>query len=480
MDEVEFTAHIHEIILASAPAFGKAASNAKRNKAVHGRILISTPGDLDDAPTQEALKIIKTTAQWTEQMYDMSKGEMKSYLDANTGNSPCPIVYVEYNYKQLGEGQEWFNRQCGLLLHDKIAIRREILLQRVNGSNNSPFDMADLMAITDSKKRPIREEIIMGKYKLDIYEEIDKRKVVCISIDTSTGIGQDSNAITVINPHTKRPIAEFSCRYMSSVDLRKFVYILVKKYYPNAFIVPERNMGGYALVDELMETDISHQIYFENVTSIESTMDDRLDSHGFLKQDAMQRKIRGVQTTGKNREMMMKILNTHVREHKDTFVTQNIIADLNNLVLTSGGKVEAAKGKHDDSIMSFLIGLYVIYYGKNLARFGYVPGLTDEDKARMNTGIHQTFETDILTQLQEQVDQGIIDERFVDGFKTGSKSDMDSYNEYEQAIIQARARMAAYEDPYAISQSRNLGTDEADIYSNKGSIPGSFFTELNS
>lgn len=469
-DEVEFTPFIYNIIMASAPAYKTASAHAKRNRAVHGRVFITTPGDLDSQPTQDALKIISKTARWTERMYDFTKQELADYLESNAKESG--IVYVEYNYKQLGEGEEWLNEMSRLLMYDQITIRREIHLQRLNGSNNSPFSMEDLMAITDLKKQPIREEIIMGRYKLDIYKDIDRRKIVIVSVDTSTGIGQDNNAITIINPDTLEPVAEFKCPYMSSPDLRKFVYILVKKYYPNAIITPERNMGGYALVDELLQTDIGHRIYYEDKADITSNMDAKLDSDGYLKREAAQRRVRGVQTTGKSRELMMKILNTHVQDHKEKFITQNITSDLNNLILTKTGKVEAAKGQHDDSIMSYLIGLYVIYYGKNLAKFGYVRGINSEEKEQ-NSGLIYDENT-ILSELERYSD-GTVD---VQSFKSASKDVETSYDEYERLIMETRRKMNAYHDPYSINEARSVGEEYESNTS--ASIPLSLFSELNS
>ena len=47
------------------------------------------------------------------------------------------------------------------------------------------------------------------------------------------------------------------------------------------------------------------------------------------------------------------------------------------------GKIQAAVGAHDDCVMSWLIGLFVYYYGKNLNRYGLVRGYkppTEQEK----------------------------------------------------------------------------------------------------
>ena len=49
------------------------------------------------------------------------------------------------------------------------------------------------------------------------------------------------------------------------------------------------------------------------------------------------------------------------------------------------GKIQASPNAHDDSVMSWLIGLYVYYYGKNLNRYGLIKGYkppTEADRMR--------------------------------------------------------------------------------------------------
>ena len=46
-------------------------------------------------------------------------------------------------------------------------------------------------------------------------------------------------------------------------------------------------------------------------------------------------------------------------------------------LVRKNGKVQAAAGEHDDSIMSYLIALYVYTYGKNINRWGIVKGMKE-------------------------------------------------------------------------------------------------------
>lgn len=76
---------------------------------------------------------------------------------------------------------------------------------------------------------------------------------------------------------------------------------------------------------------------------------------------------------------MFSLLDDYVKNHKESFVGHNVIDDLMKLVRIRS-KIQAITGAHDDCIMSFLMCLYVYYYGNNLARYGFTRGgIPDEE-----------------------------------------------------------------------------------------------------
>lgn len=126
-DEVEFTKYIKTIIEAAGPAFATASANAKRNKSLSSRLFSSTPGDLDSQAGQDAAALVEGMCTWSEKFYDMKDEELEEYVELNSTNK---IVYIEYQYPQLGKDEEWFRNVCRLLNNNPLKIKREILLQR--------------------------------------------------------------------------------------------------------------------------------------------------------------------------------------------------------------------------------------------------------------------------------------------------------------------------------------------------------------
>ena len=368
-------------------------------------IITSTPGDLDTRAGMEALEVIECTCKFSESFYDKDIEDVKEYISVNSSNN---IVYIEYQYQQLGKDEAWFNRVCALLNNSKLKIAREIFLRRLHGSSLSPYELEDLQAIQDLKGTIIEELYINRIFKLNIYEKLDKGTIYFVGVDVAGGYGADNSAITIWNPYTLKTVAEFKSAHIGVKALIQFLYVLVKKYLPRAILAIERNYNGEAVLDHLRDTDIRGNLYFDNSKSA-TNVDDKLDSKGFLVQEARNRQLYGIYTHAESRERMFGLLETFVKEHKESFVGEYIIDDLMKLVRTKQGKIAAQSGMHDDNIMSFLMCLYLYYFGNNLSRYGFIRGaVTDEER---NKGMYYGEESvyDYLSDVDKQA-LGITEE----------------------------------------------------------------------
>lgn len=452
-DEFEFIDHIKTIMEAAGPAFNTASSNAKRNNSMYGRIITSTPGDLDTPSGQDALQIIENTATWSEEFYDKGADAAKEYLEKNSANG---IMYIEYSYQQLGKDEAWFRRVCQLVNNNPVKIKREILLMRMRGSSMSPYDAEDLAAIEERMGKIIEEIFINNVYKLDVYTKLDRQKCYFIGVDVANGYGEDNSAVTIFDPYTLKPVAEFKSANIGVKALIKFLYTLVKKYLPRSILAIERNANGEAVLEFLSSSDIRPNVYFDSSKDIVGQdIDDKLDAQGFLKREAAKRKLRGIWTGGASRERMFSLLEGHIKDHKDKFVTHNIIDDLMKLVRTSSGKIEAGKGFHDDSIMSYLMCLYLYYYGNNLQRFGYVRGSLP-DKEKRNHGL--TYE-DVEGLLSEN------DKKFFENVSFDNKNEAPLFD-IKTAIESTRGLISEEELREQVPHKQNIPKSN-DPYLNK-------------
>lgn len=137
---------------------------------------------------------------------------------------------------------------------DKMAIRREILLQRLRGSNASPISPEDIEYFISNMKHPINDIIICNKWRFMIYEhgagyqgnmpkDFDENIPYLVGIDPAGGGGGDNFAITVVNPYNLQIAAEFKSPYISGPAAVRMLIELVKDYIPKAVLIPEKQYG---------------------------------------------------------------------------------------------------------------------------------------------------------------------------------------------------------------------------------------------
>ena len=211
-------------------------------------------GDLDTSQGQAAQRILDNTQQWTEKCYDWSDEKINEYIDSK-GKNCNRILYIEYQYYQIGLSQEWLKRTAAGI-GDPLTVRREILLQRLHGSSLSPYPQEDLEYIAESEHKPIKELWINDYFKFDVYEELDRRIPYLVGVDCSTGTVGDNNAITILNPYTLRPAAEFECNYIGETLYIAIISELVEKHIPRACVCIERNSIGDAIIDFIINSNI--------------------------------------------------------------------------------------------------------------------------------------------------------------------------------------------------------------------------------
>ena len=275
-------------------------------------------------------------------MYDMTPEEIINIIRKNNGNG---IIYIEYQYYQIGLDKEWL-RDISAKIADPLTVRREILLQRINGSSLSPFPREDVEYIASTMNEPIDQFFVSGFYQFDVYEKLNPSVPYIVGVDCSTGTASDNNAITIINPYTVKPVAEFKSPYIGETDYENLIETLVLEFIPRAIVVIERNSVGDGIIDHLLnDSKIANRLYYDKDKDLlQEKMKHAETTESILATKSREKTFYGVYTSGKSREDMMAILSRHVSENKDDFVTKNIITDLTKLVRSSSGKIQAASG----------------------------------------------------------------------------------------------------------------------------------------
>lgn len=242
IDEYGFIPYNSIIYTNMVPAFNTASKNAKRNGSPYGMLVTTTPGMLTTDEGVEAFTMKEGATPFSERWYDLTKEQIYDIIGSNTNSN---FVYIKYTYQQLGKSEEWFRDLCITMRKDWDAIRREVLLEWSNSTENSPFRAEDLDTIKGLLRQPINTVLLLNKYELRIYEKMNLKYPSLIGVDVSGGYQRDSSAITVVDSFTTRVTAELNSNFISTPELARIIYEIVSKWLPNAVVNIERNGVAY-------------------------------------------------------------------------------------------------------------------------------------------------------------------------------------------------------------------------------------------
>lgn len=409
-DEYAFIPYNKIIYLAATPAFKTASENARRNNAPYGIIITTTPGDLTTDEGLDAFQVKEDATKFSELWYDLTPDQIFNTINRNTSSS---FVYIRYTYQQLGRDEEWFKSVVVDMRKNWDDIRREVLLEWSNASSNCPFTKQDLEVVKSLTREPIRQMMVQG-YIFDVYKDMDLRYPPIIGVDVSGGYKRDSSAIVIIDSVTTEVCAVLNCNYISTTDLAKVLYTLVKNYMPNAIVNIERNGGfGASVLSKLVKTSIKKNLYYEIKDKI---VEERIEQYGKMIKQTQRVKVYGLDSTKAVRDNLIEILRERMELHKDKFISPYIFNELQTLEVKRNGKVEHSDNGHDDTIFAYLMALYVWYDGVDvMERYGIQKKSlrTDQDleeayedlETKYNNIIPDLNDNPLTEELDQTIDQ---------------------------------------------------------------------------
>ena len=387
LDEMAFIKFCNIMYGAMRPAFSTASKFAKKNSTPYSVLLTTTPSDLDSENGAFTYNLFQSACRWDERMYDwyfdrgggqVGEDYVRSYIENNSQNN---FVYIEYSYKELGKDEKWLAKQTKELNNDISLVKRELLLEWTHASVDSVFSEETLDRISrfaDQKNVNDYQKIYLynNKYSMYLIEDMDNMVEVpwLVSADIGGGLSQDRTVLTVIDPFTRRVKALLISNTMTVDELEEVVIELKRLYFPKMIFAPERNYSGDYLIKNLFKNklvDFSDSVTYYRISDnlLKRRTQGKTDlfnarttisSHDRRSRDVSKFEY-GVNTNVKSRAIMVEnILFNLVEESPELINNPFIFSELKTLVKTKNGKIEHQSGAHDDIIMSYLIGLYVL------------------------------------------------------------------------------------------------------------------------
>jgi phage terminase large subunit len=166
------------------------------------------------------------------------------------------------------------------------------------------------------------------------------------SIDTS-GKDPDMNAAVVIEESTGEEVARYMSNYAPSlfsedVMLLGHFYGTASNCKDDAFLVPERNAIGAAVIDDLIEASYPRVM-------IQRTLN---------KLDGVWQKNVGFRTGPENRDVLIKDLQREILAGECGIRDRTTAKHVASMRRNNMGKAEAASGAHDDLAMAYMLAQF--------------------------------------------------------------------------------------------------------------------------
>lgn len=365
-DEFAFLKFNMTIYEAASPATSQAAREAEAHGKPHCKLITTTPGDMSTQYGRDAYVFRNKCAPFSEEYYDWDIDDVRETLNKNSDNR---FFNINFSYAQLGRDSTYFDDMVVELSGNMFKVRREVLLEWVSMADECPFDPADverLAALTIPKDKATAIHI-NKYYTLNQYKPVDKNITAIISCDVATGASRDFSTIVVTDSKSKEAVAEFYNNKVDSLEFADIIYTISKELYPNSMIVIERNNTGSSVISLLLRTDVRGKIYYEvmnndlqqKVKDGRTVDSNKTDSRNF-----------GLYTTDERRNQMMELLLKFVKYYPTRVNIPMLSEQIRDLVYNKKSRIDHKPEGHDDVVMGYLVGIWVLYYGKNIGKYG--------------------------------------------------------------------------------------------------------------
>jgi hypothetical protein len=365
-----------------------AREHAKKNGLPYCDIYTSTAGKLDSKPGAFAYKLIANALQFYDSLYDVkNKEELDDIIIKNSNNK---IIYILYSFLQLGKTMDWFKEQCALSQNDDDIIDRDLKCIWRLGSDDSLIGPTVLKKIKEYERDPLYTEIHDGYTtnwyipESEVHSPTLLRRTYVMGIDMSENIGNDFTVKTMIDPYTLKVVSITRNNYTDLLSIAMSIVEQMLKM-PKLIIIPERNSVGAAVIDIILVHLAKHGVnaFYRVFNQVIHNKEDKkfkniptnIDSFSY----GEVRKYFGFRTMGSGNEMskantrkllFSKVLMKCINQCYDKMYDATLIRELGLLSLTKSGRVDHPVGDHDDTIISYLLACYFIFFGQNLDTYG--------------------------------------------------------------------------------------------------------------
>lgn len=302
---------------------------------------------------------------WTDPERAEKKFFFPWYAFAEYKLETKPLELTEDEIELVDKALKHYNIQ---ITHEQIAFRRWKISQKggpVRGlrafieefpeddqscflsSGDAVLDLFEIKKQIDSAPKPI-----VNNGHMRLFYKMDKTKSYVCGADTAEGVGGDSSVGVIIEVQTKRVMGVINANNWKPYDFAHELVKLCEHFVKPGHIWPklavERNNHGHAVLLELLEHIHYRNLYYREI----GHEGERDPNPGWV-------------TDKITRPVMINAFVDAVENKYLKLCDKYILGECLTLV-NNEGKIEAADGKHDDSIIATSIALQLVLGSSNL------------------------------------------------------------------------------------------------------------------
>lgn len=378
-DEIVYYDNIDKSFPAASAAMSAAGEQALKAGLPSATIITSTAGDIDDPRGREAYRMVCKAIRFTEHFYDCANREaLMSMIRLNSKNN---MVYIEFNHKQLGKSDEWFEKNTAN--KDPKTVAKDYLNQWLHGSDGSIFPKELLDQLQTSRKDPITctyyESLVIRWYdnpKVLMSDPLYKNRPYVMGCDTSDNVGRDFTSFCMLDPYDMHVVATFKCNTTNLAFVARCILKFMTDF-PRSIFIPERNKNGAMFLDFIFaETrrdtfNPLQRIYngfFQNYTQ-----DTNIRNLDFSAGNVRREFGFNTSKSSTSREFLYgSVMMTALKLNVSRLNDNGLIDEISGLTMKNG-RVDHTEQGHDDLLISYLLACYFILFGRNHQLYGISP-----------------------------------------------------------------------------------------------------------
>lgn len=375
IDEGAFVGKIDQAVSGLFPTTITIQKAAKKNGIPYGILVISTPNKTSG------------TGKWFFEMYKAAL--MNNSLD-NVDNEGYRAVKLHWKdlrgvlKNDMPFGQDYYDEMCRTFNYQEDMIAQEVDCVFLPATKNGILTSPEVVEINKHIKKPCQViKSINGD--INIYDETleetkDKRRFV-IGVDTATSNGHNTfSTVEVIDYDTNDQVCEFIGK-PNIYDYPEVIKSICEIFYPNIYIIAERNTIGESVVESLCRDKVYGKFCHKTVIKDPKTK-------------AIVKQYNGLETNSKTKPLYLEAVTQFFKDNLDKIHSEKAIIQITQTEIENGRILTTP----NDAIMVFA---FIAYCKRNnLIRF--INKITNEGDYTHRGAVADMSESQLLDYLYDK------------------------------------------------------------------------------